>query len=170
MIAKIATPLFFPFYSLCGFVFVFWASVRKPHPLTLEQFGIRVVAPKDYGSWDNHGEIYNALVLLKRFDEEKLELVKKYIRIVFLCTIKNERAEGGRLPTGRVCLLDLQKFADCSAGMIPIQVAGMLVRFASLAKYKKGYKEAFWTSDDVRKICMEEQRLTIEKLIDCFCK
>jgi hypothetical protein len=167
MIPKVIAPLLAPVYFLCGCILIIWASRLKPHSLALKKFGIRVVAPKDYGSQDNHGEAYSALALLKRFDEERMELVEKHIRIIFL--FGGTRGVTGYVRTGRVCLLNLQKFPECPAGTMPIAIAGILVYFASLAKFK--IKVPFVGGrEDIKNICEEEQQQTVEKLSKILCE
>jgi hypothetical protein len=164
MIPKVIHPLLAPVYSLCGCVLVIWAARLKPHTLALEKFGIRVVAPKDYGSRDNHGEVYAALALLNRFDEEKMELVKKYIRIIFLLPMK---IRAGYVRTGGVCYLNPQKYpAECPAGTLPIAIAGTLVFLATLAKFKKG----FVASEGVLNICKDECQKIVDKLGKALCE
>jgi hypothetical protein len=163
MIPKIIIPLLAPVYSLCGCFFAIWASRLKPHPMALETFGIRVVASEDYGSRDNLGEVYTALVLLNRFDEAGMKLVRKHIRIIFLVPMEIAR---GYVRTGRICYIDPQKFPECPSGTMPITIAGTLVHFAALAKFKKG----FVTSDDVKNMCKEEERRTVQKLSEILCE
>jgi hypothetical protein len=163
MIPKFINPLIWPLYVIIGRIFIIWASRLKPHHQALERFGIRVVAPKDYGSRDDHGEVYTALALLDRFDEEKLELVRKYLPIIFLVPME---IASGYVETGRLCYLSLKKFPESPAGTTPIVIASRLVYFAILAKIKKG----FATSEDVRNICKEEERRTMQKLSEILCE
>jgi hypothetical protein len=163
MIPKFINPLIWPLYIIIGRIFIIWASRLKPHHQAHERFGVRVVAPKDYGSRDNHGEVYTALVLLDRFDEEKLELVRRYIPIIFLVPVE---IASGYVETGRVCCLSLKKFPVCPAGTMPIVIAGRLVYFAMLAKIKKG----FVTSESIKNICLGEERQTVQKLSEIHCE
>src|SRR5882757_3923936 len=120
MMPKLINPLIWPLYIVIGRIFIIWASRLKPHRQALERFGVRIVAPKDYGSRDDHGEVYTALTLLDRFDEEKVELVRKYIPIIFLVEME---IASGYVETGRVCCLSLKKFPECPAGTMPIEIA-----------------------------------------------
>jgi hypothetical protein len=163
MIPKFINPLIWPLYIIIGRIFIIWSSRLKPHHQALQRFGVRVVAPKNYGSRDDHGEVYTALALLDRFDEEKLELVRRYIPIIFLAPME---IASGYVETGRVCCLNLKKFSECPAGTMPIVIAGRLVYFAMLAKIKKG----FVASEDVKNICKEEERRTVQKLSEILCE
>ena len=68
--------------------------------------------------------------------------------------------------TGRGCILNLEKFPECPAGTLPIAIAGKLVYFATLAKFKRG----FVTSEAVKDICKEEQQRTVQKLTEILCE
>jgi hypothetical protein len=163
MMPKFINPLIWPLYIIIGRIFIIWASRLKPHHQALEKFGIRVVAPKDYGSRDDHGEVYTALALLDRFDEENLELVRRYIPIIFLVPLEITSVY---VETGRVCCFSINKFPECPAGTMPIVIAGELVYWATFAKIKKG----FVTSEDVKNICKEAERRTVQKLSDILCE
>jgi hypothetical protein len=152
-----------PVYYLGEHICVIWASRLKPHPLALENFGIRVVAPKGYGSRDNHGEVYTALVLLRKFEEERFEVVKEYVHTIFLC---EAAFASGYMQKSRICYLNVRRFSECPSGTIPIVIAGILVYFATLAKFKK----RLWTSEDVKNICKEEQQRTVNKLSEELCE
>jgi hypothetical protein len=163
MIPKFIIPLIWPVYFIVGRIFIIWASRLKPHRQALERFDIRVVAPKDYGSRDDHGEVYTALALLDRFDGEKLSLIRKHISIIFLVPME---IAAGYVKTGRVCYLSLNKFPECPEGALPIVIAGQLVYFATLAKIKKGLV----TTEDVRKACQEEEQRIVDKLSKELCE
>jgi hypothetical protein len=144
-----------------GCLMVVWSSALKPHPLALKKFGIRVVAPKNYGSMDDHADVYTALLLLNRFGPKELEQVEKYIRIIFLREVDGPSLY---LKTGRICHLTHLK--ECPAGVVPIMIAGTLVYLAALAKFKRG----FVTSEGVHDICRGEKQRIVDKLSKELCE
>ncbi len=163
MLPKFINPLIWPVYFIVGRIFIIWASRLKPHQQALDRFGIRVVAPKNYGSRDDHGEVYTALALLDRFDGEKLSLIKRHTPIIFLFQMEIAAIF---VETGRICCLSLNKFPECPEGTLPIIIAGKLVYFAMLAKIKKGLV----TSENVKKTCQEEEQQIVDKLSKELCE
>jgi hypothetical protein len=158
---KLASPLFVLWDLFASFVMKIWASRRKPHPLAMEKFGIQIVAPKDYGSMDDHADAYNALIILKRFEPEKLEQIQKWIRIIFFHSLDGAP---GYLRFGRICYLSPPK--NCPAGTAPIVIAGLLIYFAALAEVKKG----FFASEEVKSFCRNENKRVVEKLSEALCE
>jgi hypothetical protein len=107
--------------------------------------------------------VFTALVMLNRFDEERMELVRKHIRIIFLVPMK---IAANYVETGRGCMLNLEKFPECPVGTLPIAIAGKLVYFATLAKFKRG----FLTSEAIKDICKKEQQRIVDKLSKELCE
>jgi hypothetical protein len=164
MIPRVIRQILAPAYYLGERICVIWASRLKPHPLALENFGIRVVAPRDYGSRDNHGEVYTALVLLKKYEGERFEVVKEYIRTIFLCEMI---FKSGYMQKSRICYLNMQKFSKCPSGTIPITIAGILVYVASFAKFNvpSGVE-----CEEIKKICDAEEQKVVQKLAEILCE
>jgi len=161
MMPRVIRKLAAPFHYLCAWICVLLASRLKPHSSVLKDFGIRVVAPKDYGSQDNHGDVYTALVLLKQFDEDEFNLIKINIRTIFLHDMYI--FGGGYQPTGQICFLDIRKLSGCPSGTMPIAIAGNLVYFASLAEFNNHFGVGF---EEMKKISAEEkQQKIVEKLL-----
>ena len=159
MMTAVIRKLAAPFHYLFAKINVFVASRLKPHSLALQHFGIRVVAAKDYGSRDNQDDVYSALVLIKQFDEDEFNLVKKNIRTIFL----HDMAIYGAAyqPTGQMCILDIRNLSACPSGTLPIAIAGNLVYFASVSENLSLVK-----FKDIKKINAEEkQRQITEKLL-----
>ena len=150
-----------PFHPLFAWICVLLASRLKPHSSALTDFGIRVVAAKDYGSQDNQDDVYTALVLLKQFDEDEFNLIKKNIRTIFLHNMLI--FGGGYQPTGQICFLDIRNLSKCPSGTMPIAIAGNLVYFASLPEFNNHFGVR---SEEVKKINAEEkQQKIVEKLL-----
>jgi hypothetical protein len=148
-----------PFHYLFARINVFVASRLKPHPLALKHFGIRIVAARDYGSQDNQDEVYSALVLLKQFDEDEFNLVKKNIRTIFLHDMLIFGV--GYQPTGQMFVFDIRNLSACPSGTLPIAIAGYLVYFASVAENLLGVE-----FKEMKKINAEEkQQQIVEKLL-----
>lgn len=154
-----------PLFNIGARILNLWASRLEAHGLAFNNFGIRIVAPKDTGTWDNHDEAYTALVLLKEFDEEKFELVKKHIHTIFLHELFNFKS--GYVRTGQVCVLDIQKFSECPSGTIPITIAGILVYFASFAKFDVPFGAE---CEEIKKLCDAEQEQIVDKLEKILCE
>jgi hypothetical protein len=164
MMPRVIRKLAAPFHYLCAWICVLLASRLKPHSSALKEFGIRVVAPKDYGSQDNHGDVYTALVLLKQFDEDEFNLIKKNIRTIFLHDMYIFGSS--YQPTGQICFLDIRKLSGCPSGTVPIAIAGYLVYFASLAKFKKSFWS--WIRINERISAEEKQQQVVDKLLKFF--
>jgi hypothetical protein len=158
-----------PSRFLFGCIAFIWASRLKPHPLALKEFGIRVVAIENYGTWDNHDEVYAALALLNRFDPGMMELVKTHIRTILLPPVKTDLGHRSYFGIGRICFVNLQT-AKCRAERLPIAIAGGLVYFASLTKLTGKFGVYLRTNEEVSRICKEEQRRTIRKLSEIPCE
>lgn len=162
MMPAVIRKLAAPFHYLFARINVFVASRLKPHSLALEHFGIRVVAAKDYGSQDNQDEVYTALVLLKQFDEDEFNLVKKNIRTIFLHDMVIFGA--GYQPTGQMCVLDIRNLSACPSGTLSVAIAGYLVYFASVAE--NFLRDEF---EETKKINAEgKQQQIVEKLLKSF--
>jgi len=160
-------PVYVPSRFLYSWVLAIWAFRLKPYPTTFQKFGIRVVAQEeDEGTWNDQIKVYAALELLSRHDKEKLGLVKKYIRIIMLSTIKNKGLLCFYMGAG-VCLLDLKKLpVEMSSNRRAIKIIGWLVYEASKIKFKGKLGAYLSTSEEILNLCIEEQRRTVQK----FCE
>jgi hypothetical protein len=159
MMPAVIRKLAAPFHYLFAWICVLLASRLKPHSSALKDFGIRVVAAKDYGSQDNQDDVYIALVLLKQFDEDEFNLIKKNIRTIFLHDMLIYGA--GYQPTGQICFLDIRNLSGCPSGTMSIAIAGNLVYFASVAENILGVG-----FEEMKKINAEEkQQQIVEKLL-----
>jgi hypothetical protein len=160
IIHLLSLPLLVPVGFLLSCMLAIWAFRFKPYQSALEEFGVRVVDSEDDGTQNNCRKVYVALELLNRHDKEKLELVKKHIRIIVLgLTIPKVCYYMG---TG-VCLLNLQK--------IPVEkrattIIWWLVYEASRAKFAGKFGHYLGTSEKVKNLCKEEQRRTMQKFHD----
>jgi len=164
MMLAVIRKLAAPFHPLFAWICVLLASRLKPHASALKHFGIRVVAAKDYGSQDNQDDVYTALVLLKQFDEDEFNLIKKNIRTIFLHDMLI--FGGGYQSTGQICFLDIRNLSGCTSGTMPIAIAGNLVYFASLVEFKNHFGVGF---GEMKKINAEEkQQQVVEKLVKLF--
>jgi hypothetical protein len=149
---------------------VIWAFGLKPYPSAIEEFGIRVVALEDDGTWINHIKVYTALEILNRHDKEKLELVKKHIRIIF---IRPMEINGSRwkqsnicryMGTG-VCIVNLQRvLAEKQPGQRASTIIWSLVYEASRVKFAGQFGAYLHTSEAVKNACREESQRTMQKL------
>jgi hypothetical protein len=127
-----------------GLGLVIWSLKRKPHAAALEQFGIRIVSPKDYvqhgreGDQPDENEVYRALLLLSEFDRRELKRVQKHIRTIFLVSddyliskdTKSISTSYSR--SGRVCLVNFQRVLRKTTGETnPASIASYLVFVAT---------------------------------------
>jgi hypothetical protein len=142
-----------------------WASKLKPHELAFQNFGIRIVAEQEDGTWDNHEEAYAALILLSEHEEGALELVKKHIRTIYF--FEPWQRENGYGRSGKICILDIRKFANYAPGTIPISIAGLLVYFATLTELEisRSKKNAVR-----KKVANEEEDRVVTKLQKILCE
>lgn len=142
-----------------------WASRMEPYPAALKDFGIRIVADKSNGSWDNHEEAYRALVLLNEYDEQRFALVKNSTQIIYLIRLYGSRS--GYFKNEKMCVLDVQKFSASAPGTIPICIAGLLVYFASFAKFNV----PLWKmTPEIKQHCDAEENAVMEKLRKILCE
>ena len=155
MMHAFTSKLVAPFNYLCARICVLLALRLKPHSSSLKDFGIRIVAAKDFRSQDNQDEVYTALVLLKQFDEDEFNLVKKNISTVFLHDMVLFGAS--YQPTGQICFLDIRNLSKCPSGTLPVAIAGNLVYFASVAENLLGVK-----FNEMKKISAEEKQQQIQ--------
>lgn len=162
IITLLTLPLLVPLRFLFSHALAIWSFSFKPYPTAFQEFGIRVVAIEDYGTWNDQVKVYVALELLNRHDKGELELVKKYIRIIFLWPIKNKERACHYMGAG-VFLLDIQK--------IPVErrvptIISWLVYEASRLKFAgrvNRYFGTFGTSKELEQACKEEQQRTMQK-------
>jgi hypothetical protein len=163
---------------LGGIILVIWSFARRPHPVTLEEFGIRIVAPKDYlqsgeeGERADESEVYIALRMLKRFDRRQLELVKKHIRIIFLVPNDVKPARfSSYFRSGHVCLINLHSISpEVPAEKKFIAIAGLLAYQATLADFKSkmvffGHRRAA-----VEVLCRRQKQRVLKKLDEELCE
>jgi hypothetical protein len=168
----VSLPLIVPSRFLLSCITVIWAFRLKPYPTAFKEFGIRVVAPKDDGTWDDHIKVYAALELLNRHDEKMMELVKKHIRIIFLVSIETSRAyhwkTSGAYYWGKgVCLLNLRRIpVEMSPEQRAVAIIGWLVYEASLVEFAGEFGAYLHRSKEAKTICEEEKRRTLQK----FCE
>jgi hypothetical protein len=160
-------PFFLPFQFLWSYIAVIWAFGLKPYPLALKEFGIRVVSLEDDGTWANHIKVYTALEMLNRHDREKLELVKKHFRIIFIVSKKYQDLFFN-LGAG-VCIVNLQRiFAERPPGQRLLTIIWGLVYEASHIKFAGKFGVYLHTSEAVKSLCKEESRRTMQKLKDAL--
>ena len=120
-----------------------------------------MVAYEDDGTWDNHIKVYAALELLNRHDREKLELVKRHIRIIFLAPKLNTGCF--YLGTG-VCLLNLQRIpVELSPRHRALTIISWLVSQASRVKFEGRFGTYLRTSEAIKSLCKEESERTMQK-------
>ena len=170
-------PLFVPlrfFFGCAVFIRALWL---KPDRLTYKEFGIRVVtADKDDKTSDDFDKVLAALRLLKRYDKEELELIKKRFRIICLLPGETDEARARKLwklgcgcnyiGTG-VYSLNLRLFpADFSDGRRVVHIIGWLVYEVSRVKFAGKLGAYLRTSEEVKKLCKEDQERTLQKIND----
>ena len=154
--------LLLPLFHISARVLNSWTSKMKPHELALRNFGIRIVAePKD-GTRDNHEEAYTALVLLSEHEEKAFELVKKHVRTIYFFEPFTRR--NGHLPFGKICILDIRKFANFPAGTIPIGIAGLLVYFATLTELELSHLATNSERENLASAARDEVMERLEKI------
>jgi hypothetical protein len=154
-------PVFVPSKFLWSCITVIWAFCLKPYPLALKEFGIRMVSFENDGTWDNHTEVYAALEMLNWHDRERLELVKKHIRIIFLAPKINT----GCFYSGTgVCLLNLRRIpVELSTRHRALTIISWLVYEASRAKFAGKFGAYLRTSEAIKNLCKEESQRTMQK-------
>jgi len=154
-----------PLRFLFSYGLVIWAFRLKPHPRALEKFGIRVVAVENYGTWNNQFIVYVALELLNKHDREKLELVKKHIRIIFIYPTTKDGTTPFFYMGAGVCTLDSRIFpAKMSRGLRITNVIGWLVYEATRVRLAGKLGIYLPTSKEVENVCQEKKQKTIQKM------
>ena len=154
-------PVYVPSKFLWSCITVIWAFCLKPYPPALKEFGIRVVDFEDDGTWENHTKVYAALEMLSRHDREKLELIKKHIRIIFLAPKINTGCF--YMGTG-VCLLNLRRIpAELSPRHHALTIISWLVYQASRVKFEGRFGTYLRTSEAIKNLCKEESQRTMQK-------
>jgi hypothetical protein len=148
-------PLFF-LWGCVSFVMAFWFEADR---VTYKKFGIRVITTeKNESAFD---EVYTALELLNRYDKEKLELVKKYFRIIYL--LSKEPSGCGYFGSG-VCFMS--KLEEIPAEKRVGTIIAWLVYEASRVKFTGAFGSYIRTSEEVKNLCKEEQRQTLQKICE----
>ena len=138
---------------------------KKPHPLAYKQYGIRIVAmthdPRQEEELCNGA--YEALMLLKQYDREMFDRVKKYIRMICLSSTNGNASI--YCTFGLYFISGLRFPASYSTKKLPITIAGFVVWQATLAKLK-----GCMAMDDkekgaaILKLCRKRDLLTRHKL------
>jgi len=173
-LVRILDPVIMPSRFLFSCALVVRAFCLRPDRLTYEEFGIRVVAMgKDDRTSDDRVKVYAALELLRQHDKEKLELIKKHIRTIYLWSGETggpsgwKRQSGGFYMGTGVCFLNLRLFpADLSGGNRAVTIIGWLVFEASKVEFAGKFGVYFPLSEEVQSRCTEEHRRTVQKFCD----
>jgi hypothetical protein len=158
-IRRLALPPLVFLWSCVSFVFAFRL---KPYPTAFEKFGICVVAlEKNEKTFDDQVKVYAALELLNRHDKEKLELVKKYFRIIYLLS---HNPSGCRYFGSGVCYMG--KLQEIPAEKRVGKIIGWLVYEVSRVKLMGKFGCYLRTSEEVKNLCLEECRRTQQKFLE----
>lgn len=159
-------PLYVPLrflFSCAWLIRTFWL---KPDLATYNEFGIRVFAPElENKASDGYDSVFAALSLLKRYDKEKLRLIKKHVRILYLWS---DETEGGCLYIGTgVFAFNFGLFhAGVSSASRACQIALGLVYAASKLELAGKFGAYLRISEQIKNRCEEEQRQTLERICE----
>ncbi len=145
--------------------FVVLAYLKKPHLSALKETGIRVVSITDdrQPEGSKRDEVYNALLLLERYDSETFNRIIKHIRIIFLFPVSHNV---GYIHTGWIYSLSLQGIvATFPTKTLPVKIAGNLVCQAIISESKSGatYFDKLKCSA-IKEHCRKEQHRIVQKL------
>jgi len=139
--------------------------LKKPHPLALKRYGIRIVAvthdPLQEEDFCNAA--YDALVLLDEHENNMLQRVKRYTKIICLSPT-NKKA--GTIPTFGLYFVTSIRFpANFTVTRLPITIAGFLVGQATLAKLNGCMANEDKINGAAKlEVCRKRYRLTLHKL------
>jgi hypothetical protein len=156
-IKRLVLPPLFLLWGCVSFVMAFWFEKDRE---TYKKFGIRVITFGDNESaLDDRGKIYAALELLNHHDKEKLELVKKYFRIIYL--LSKDPPGCGYFGSG-VCFMSRLHKIDAEKRVDTIIT--WLVYEASRVEFAGTFGSYMCTSEEIKNLCKEAQRQTLQKI------